>query len=74
MNHPAHDELWALLESENKKEAEDSPSLKGLKLILAAWARLEDEASGDELTNLQDIRLSWGKIARDFLHIGKENK
>ena len=43
-------------------------SRKGLKLLLAAWARYEDEQpEGKRQQNLQDSRVEWGKIARQFL-------
>ena len=40
--------------------------LKGLKLLLESWARLEDEASENLKEELQNIRLEWGKLARLF--------
>jgi len=39
----------------------------GLKLLLAAWARYEDEQQGDQQRIAQDIRFDWGLISRDFL-------
>jgi len=43
-------------------------SRKGLKLLLAAWARYEDEQpEGKRRQELQDTRVEWGKIARQFL-------
>lgn len=66
MNHPAYENFFDLLNSENQ-ETVDTPTLTGLKLLLTAWARMEDEASERSLEQLQDIRIEWGKIARDFL-------
>lgn len=39
----------------------------GLRLLLMAWARYEDEASGLKEDRLKDVRQDWGRIARDFL-------
>jgi len=39
----------------------------GMKLLLIAWARYEDEVDGVQRTRLQDVRHDWGKIARKFL-------
>lgn len=61
--HSASDHLFALLKSED----EEHPALKALKLLLTAWARLEDEAGDNRRQQLEDIRTDWGRIARDFL-------
>lgn len=40
----------------------------GLKLLLTAWARYEDEQpDGKMRTAVQDARADWGRIARQFL-------
>ena len=61
--HPASEHLFALL----KNDEGDHPALKALKLLLTAWARLEDEAGDALRQQLEDIRSDWGRIARDFL-------
>lgn len=61
--HPASKHLFEIL----KNQEEDTPALKALKLLLTAWARLEDEASEARREQLEDIRSDWGRIARDFL-------
>ena len=66
LNHPAYESFFEILNSKDQ-EGEDSTTLTGLKLLLTAWARMEDEASEQMLEQLQDIRIEWGKIARDFL-------
>ena len=63
--HPAYKNFIELLQDD--KSNEDSPALVALKLLLTAWARMEDEATDLELDAIQDIRLSWGRIARDFM-------
>lgn len=64
--HPAHAHLFELLR-EGEADVPESPALQGLKLLLTAWARMEDEASGDSKEALEDIRGEWGRIARDFM-------
>ena len=40
----------------------------GLRLLLIAWARYEDEQPSDELRRqVADIRSDWGRVAADFL-------
>lgn len=63
--HPAREHLFELLKEADPRA--DSPTLKALKLLLTAWARLEDEATDQRRQFLQDTRLDWGRIARDFL-------
>tara|TARA_R110002072_G_scaffold23181_3_gene80439 strand:+ start:21973 stop:23754 length:1782 start_codon:yes stop_codon:yes gene_type:complete len=62
--HPARDGLFELLDEENE---DSSRALKSLKLLLEAWARLEDEAENKKRQVLADVRSDWGRIARDFL-------
>lgn len=73
-NHPAYDHLVTLLES--SEDDNDVPSLKirlrksfeGLKLLLEAWARYEDELTdGLQKERAQDARAGWGRVARQFL-------
>jgi len=73
-NHPAYHKLIEVLE-----QTTDSISIEdlqrrlinaseGLKLLLMAWARYEDEQpDGQRKTNSQDARQDWGRIAREFL-------
>ncbi|GLS79218.1 ATP-binding protein [Oharaeibacter diazotrophicus] len=69
--HPAHAHLFDLLR-EGEADTPESPALQGLKLLLTAWARMEDEASGDRKIELEDTRGEWGRIARDFLREADE--
>ena len=64
--HPAHQHLFELLR-EGDENATESPALQGLKLLLTAWARMEDEASAERRITLEDMRGEWGRIARDFI-------
>ncbi len=65
--HPAFLNFFKLLSDQEENNNADEPSAeKGLKLLLESWARLEDEAPESLRTQLQDIRLEWGKLARLF--------
>ncbi len=73
--HPAYLDFFNLLEKESDGKSIDEPSSdRAIKLMLGAWASLEDEASSNE-TNyanyLDDIRIRWGQIFRDLLRSRK---
>jgi thioredoxin-like negative regulator of GroEL len=68
--HPASEHLFELLKPSNSDA--DPPALKALKLLLTAWARLEDEAGDARRQHLEDIRQDWGRLARDFLQEAAE--
>ena len=65
--HPAHDHLFELLRNADLEP--EAPALTGLKLLLTAWARMEDEAGDKQRQELEDVRMEWGKIARDFMQV-----
>lgn len=72
-NHPAYDKLVALLD---RSETESDPeklrvrlrqSYEGLKLLLEAWARYEDEQTdGTRKERAQEARQDWGRVAKQF--------
>ena len=71
--HPAYDHLVTLLESaedDNDVEALKGrlrKSFEGLKLLLLAWARYEDELTdGVKKERAQEARLDWGRVAKQF--------
>ena len=73
-NHPAYANLVEVLEDEvDQVDLETlrtrlAKSQKGLKLLLAAWGRYEDEQpDGKRRQDTQDARVDWGRIARQFL-------
>lgn len=74
-NHPAYQHLIEVLESEGEEEMEVEElrdrlvnAWRGLKLLLEAWARYEDEQpSGPLRHRVQDARSDWGRVARQFL-------
>jgi len=75
-SHPAYLEFFNLLEKESEGRSFEEPSSdRAVKLMLAAWASLEDESSStnSEYSNhLQDIKLRWSQIFRDLLTINKD--
>lgn len=75
-SHPAYDNLVEVMEQEvDNVDAETlrtrlSKSLEGLKLLLMAWARYEDEQPpGKRRDAAQDARNDWGRMARQFLDL-----
>jgi hypothetical protein len=72
--HPAYKNLVEILEEDVDKTDMDTlrtrliNSLDGLKLLLMAWARYEDEQpDGKRKQDAQDTRIDWGRLARRFL-------
>ena len=72
--HPAYDNLMEVLEENTAGQDLSALSTRlsnasdGLKLLLTAWARYEDELpDGARKQNAQDARNDWGRVARNFL-------
>lgn len=72
--HPAYVRLVDVLEkdfgeqSSEKLQERLQNALAGLKLLLMAWARYEDEQQNSGSREVaQDARVDWGRIARRFL-------
>lgn len=73
--HPAYPALVEVLEEDT--EGADAQTLRerlqnarnGLRLLLMAWARYEDELSGNRRNQAQDARVDWGRIARQFMEV-----
>jgi hypothetical protein len=63
--HPACQHLFELLREDNESVTE-SPALQGLKLLLTAWGRMEDEVSAERKIELEDIRGEWGPDRAGF--------
>jgi len=77
-NHPVYTNLVEVLEEVGNTEEEVnietlqhrlSNSSQGLKLLLMAWARYEDELpeNSKRKQDAQETREDWGRIARQFL-------
>lgn len=65
--HPVHDKLFEILRN---TEESDSAYAKDVLSLIAAWARLEDEAPSEKVrTAIEDIRLQWGRMAMDFFEV-----
>ena len=70
--HPGYDALISALEDEGVDDIEDlrrrlQKARMGLRLLLLAWARYEDEQNDIARDRVQDTRHDWGRIARQFL-------
>ncbi len=72
-SHPAYEHLVALFEPPDDVmdvsalRARMQRSYEGLKLLLEAWARYEDELTdGRKKEQAQLARFDWGRVARDF--------
>lgn len=72
-NHPLYDHLVTLLEEDPEEVNIDAlrgrlrQSFEGLKLLLEAWARYEDELTdGPRRERAQETRFQWGIVARQF--------
>jgi len=73
-SHPAYDSLVEVLERDPSSDSVDelrsrlSSASDGLKLLLMAWARYEDEQpDGLPRDRAQEARADWGRLARQFL-------
>jgi hypothetical protein len=72
-DHSAYQHLVALLENPvNESDVEAvrlrmSRSYEGLKLLLEAWARYEDELPSALKDRARQARADWGRVARQFL-------
>lgn len=61
--HPVHSKLFEAF----KTTSEPNPISKEVLSLFIAWARMEDEANSGQLRNMyQDVRESWGRLAKDF--------
>ena len=76
INHPAYQHLLEVLEEDPDTQLSQvqlldrlSRANRGLKLLLIAWARFEDEAPSEtRREEIQDLRYEWGRYAALFLH------
>lgn len=74
-DHPAYENLIEVLEEipeddTNPDELKErlQRARRGIKLLLMAWARYEDETqNGADRQRLQEARQDWGTVARKFL-------
>ena len=80
ISHPAYRHLIELLDTANPEALSPEELVSrlnnawmGLKLLLEAWARYEDEQpEGPRKNQVQDTRNDWGRVARQFLEAGPE--
>ena len=71
--HPVHEHLIEVLDSETEDQTPEELAARlekasfTLRMLLLAWARYEDKAPMGRKDDLQDIRMDWGREARNFL-------
>lgn len=62
--HPVHGKLFEALRDE---DAPSNAYAKEVLSLIAAWARIEDEAPTEKTRlAIEDMRLQWGRMAMDF--------
>ena len=70
--HPVHEHLIEVLEPDDTGSVEGplNSAREGLKLLLEAWARYEDEQpEGPRRDAAMDARNDWGRVARHFFSV-----
>lgn len=75
IEHPAYEHLVEVLQTEISEDNDRDELVnrlrranRGLRLLLMAWARYEDEEENPERREtLQDIRTDWGRVAHRFM-------
>ena len=70
-DHAVHRHLFEALDDTPSDQEGLSERLNkasfSLKMLLIAWARYEDKLPLDEKQRAEDVRIDWGREARDFL-------
>ncbi|MCL9803415.1 ATP-binding protein [Pseudomonas sp. AKS31] len=65
--HPVHARLFEVLKTDDHHDLQYA---KNLLSLIAAWARMEDEAPSDKMRlAVEELRLSWGRMAMDFFEV-----
>tara|TARA_B100000927_G_scaffold284966_1_gene274506 strand:+ start:644 stop:2434 length:1791 start_codon:yes stop_codon:yes gene_type:complete len=65
--HPGYEHLYEIIDqADGEQSNEESPAMIGLKLLFESWARMEDEATPEQREVLQEVRIDWGKISKQF--------
>jgi hypothetical protein len=75
IDHPAYEHLIELMEEPPTSDEANTEVLRdrltrchdGMKLLIEAWARFEDELPAGDRVKAQDFRNDWGRVAREFL-------
>ncbi|TES13359.1 hypothetical protein [Pseudomonas aeruginosa] len=65
--HPVHSRLFEALRD---NESPENQYAKEVLSLVAAWARMEDEAPSEKARlAIEDVRLNWGRMAMDFFEV-----
>jgi hypothetical protein len=68
--HPVHQRLFEILRTEDEASGNSYP--KEVLSLIAAWARLEDEAPSEKMrASIEELRLQWGRMAMDFFEVNE---
>lgn len=81
-SHPLYSRLSDLFEEIDGDKASSIEELRriaidmydAIKIIVASWARMEDEASGERKGEMKKIRRVWGEICSDLIGEGSNDK
>lgn len=76
-NHPAYQQFVEILNDDIDSDSSIEDLARrlrfakdGMKLLLMAWARYEDEQPDGKLKeNVKDARMDWGKMAAEFMRV-----
>ena len=77
IKHPLYSRLVGILDkadqfndpSENDTERLEKANV-ALKVLIYSWARMEDEVTSKQKSELQNVRYNWSNVANEFLQIG----
>jgi len=65
--HPVHGRIFEALRGE---EGPESQYAREVLSLIAAWARMEDEAPSEKVRmGIEDTRFQWGRMATDFFEV-----
>ena len=80
IRHPLYNRLIGILDKDDhieRKSETDTERLEkaniALRVLICAWARMEDEASLKYKETCEQVRFTWSQIARGFLEIGGDD-
>ncbi|UST68613.1 ATP-binding protein [Pseudomonas moraviensis] len=65
--HPVHARLFEVLRVDDHHDLQYA---KNVLSLVAAWARMEDEAPSEKMRlAIEEVRLQWGRMAMDFFEV-----